>query len=646
MEAQNLLWLIPALPFAGAALNGILGPKAPRWSTNAVALGAPLASLLVAVICLFDFFAQAAPRPAIEQIVYAWTTGPLSIDVAFLLDQLSAVMLFVVTFVGFLIHLYSAGYMAHEEGYQRYFVYLNLFMGSMLLLVLGNNFLVMFMGWEGVGLCSYLLIGYYYQETTPPAAGKKAFIVNRIGDFGFLAGILAIFDRFGTLEFREVFARITADGGAASGTYALGLTFASFVALCLFIGAMGKSAQIPLYVWLPDAMAGPTPVSALIHAATMVTAGVYMVARANVIYQLAPDISLFVAVIGALTAIFAATIGLAQNDIKKVLAYSTVSQLGYMFLAAGVGAYSMAIFHLGTHAFFKALLFLGSGSVIHAMSGEQDMRQMGGLRKHLPITFWTFFVGWLAIAGVPGLAGFFSKDAILAATFSANKVLWVIGLITAGITAFYMSRLVYLTFFGKFRGSHEQEHHLHESPWTMTVPLVILAVGSVVAGWIGLPPVLAEVNQFDHFLAPVIQPLDAGEHGAHHLSHTTEWILIAASVGVALAGIFLARRLYKDRGLAAEQAFSERAPGVQRLLEGKYFVDELYDRFIVRPTAWLAKMCFKVVDSLVIEGSIGVGTFLTELTGDLARFSTTGNVRNYALYFFLGVVALFWWMIL
>jgi NADH-quinone oxidoreductase subunit L len=378
----NFLWLVPVLPLAGAALNGLLGPRVPRRVTTTVALGAPGLSLLIGLGAVWGYVQELSPAP-FEQALYAWTTGELAIDVAFLLDPLSAVMLLVVTLVGFLIHVYSVGYMGEEEGYQRYFAYLNLFMGAMLLLVLGNNFLVMFVGWEGVGLCSYLLIGYYYREEFPPFAGRKAFIVNRIGDFAFLVGLFALVSRFGTLGYGEVFAAIESDPHAVQEPYLWGMSFAGFVALCLFIGAVGKSAQIPLYVWLPDAMAGPTPVSALIHAATMVTAGVYMVVRANVLYQLSPGVSGLVAVVGGLTALFAATIAFAQTDIKKVLAYSTVSQLGYMFMAAGVGAYAAAIFHLGTHAFFKALLFLGSGSVIHAMGGEQDMRRMGGLRRVL-----------------------------------------------------------------------------------------------------------------------------------------------------------------------------------------------------------------------------------------------------------------------
>jgi NADH-quinone oxidoreductase subunit L len=646
----DLLWLIPILPFAGAAINGLLGAKFPNSVVTAVGVGFPLASLLVALGCLWEYTHGIYPAP-FEQILYPWTAGPLNIDVAFLMDPLAAVMLFVVTFVGFWIHVYSVGYMGHEEGYRRYFAYLNLFMSAMLLLVLGNNYLIMFVGWEGVGLCSYLLIGFYYDQPFPPYAGKKAFIVNRVGDFAFLVGMFALVAHFGTLRYTELFPRIAAEPGLMTGEYWAGLTLAGFVALFFFVGAMGKSAQIPLYVWLPDAMAGPTPVSALIHAATMVTAGVYMVVRSNVIYQLAPGVSQFVAIIGAVTAIFAATIAIAQTDIKKVLAYSTVSQLGYMFLAAGLGAYSAALFHVMTHAFFKALLFLGSGSVIHAMGGEQDMRSMGGLKKALPQTYWTYVIGALAIAGVPGLAGFFSKDEILhAAAADGQWVLWAVGLITAGLTAFYMFRSVFLTFHGKFRGTHEAEHHLHESPPVMTIPLWILAVGAVFAGYVGIPKLLSagrDINWFHHFLEPVILALPQGhEAGEHNLGTGVELLLLVITIAVALAGIFLAWRAYAgDTGLAEGRTWAERYPALHRLLVNKYYVDEIYDRLIVRPLAWLSRMLWKAVDTFVIDGAINAGAFLTELTGDVGRFSTTGNVRNYALYFFLGVILLFWWIV-
>jgi NADH-quinone oxidoreductase subunit L len=666
MQAIDLLWLIPALPLAGAAVNGVLAYRqAPKAAVTAVALGAPLGSLLVAAACIWQYLAGGLYPRAVEQICYAWTAGTLDglrINVAFLLDPLAVVMLFIVTFVGFLIHVYSVGYMGHDEGYARYFAYLNLFMAAMLTLVLGNNYLVMFVGWEGVGLCSYLLIGFYYDQELPPYAGKKAFIVNRIGDFAFLIGMFALVARFGTLDFMPIFHRLATEPRLGMASYAGGLSFAAFVGLCFFIGAIGKSAQIPLYVWLPDAMAGPTPVSALIHAATMVTAGVYMAVRSNVIYQLTPGVSLFVAIIGTATALLAATIGMAQNDIKKVLAYSTVSQLGYMFMAVGVGAYHAALFHVLTHAFFKALLFLGSGSVIHAMGGEQDMQKMGGLKKHLPVTYRTFVVGSLALAGIPVFAGFFSKDEILAAVFASGMqpswmqpsgmpldlLFWGVGWITAGLTAFYMFRAVYLTFDGTFRGTREQEHHLHESPPVMTVPLIILAVGAVVSGWIEIPLVRGG-HWFHRFLLPLLAHGAGpgyGERGGFDLgSEWTEVTLILLSVGVAVAGILLARRIYGGAGGAERGlAFEERYPTLHRLLANKWYVDELYDAIVVRPLHGLSWVFYRVVDVLVVDGSIRAGAAVTRASGDLGSLTTTGNVRNYALYFFLGVLVLFWWI--
>ncbi len=656
MSALELLWLVPALPILGAAINGLLVRSHQKALVTAVGVGAPGLSLLVALGALWQYLGSVNPA-GFEQVLWAWTAGPLSIDVGFRLDPLSAVMLFVVTFVGFWIHLYSIGYMGHEAGYRRYFSYLNLFMGAMLLLILGSNLLVLFVGWEGVGLCSYLLIGYYFEEKFPPFAGKKAFIVNRIGDFAFLIGMFAAWKQFGTLHIATLTERVLADPAGALAPFALGLSAAAFIALCFFVGATGKSAQIPLYVWLPDAMAGPTPVSALIHAATMVTAGVYMVVRTNVFYQLAPEISAVVAIVGCLTAIFAATIAIAQDDIKKVLAYSTVSQLGYMFLAAGVGAYKAAIFHLATHAFFKACLFLGSGSVIHAMGGEQDMKKMGGLARHLPSTYRTFLISTLAIAGVPGLAGFFSKDEILGSTFlghvPAARLLWLVGLLTAGLTACYMFRLVYLTFHGKFRGTHEQEHHLHESPAVMTLPLWVLAAGAIGAGWVGIPTGMwglfgaADHDLLARFLAPVIAVVPGHGAPAHHASHLTEALLIGASVAVALVGIWLASRLWgRGRGLAADQAFAQRAPRLRQLLADKYRVDELYDLVVVRPLKAVAHASWKVIDTLLIDGALHVGSFLAEVVGDIGRLTTTGNVRHYGIYFLGGVILLFWWMVL
>ena len=619
---RDLLWVIPVLPFLGALLNGfLLRGRIGKSAVAAIACGVVGLAAILGLLIIADVFAGgghsgSSEAAHFEQDVYLWIpAGPmataadgvknLSFGMGFLLDPLSAVMLFVVTFVGFWIHLYSAGYMAHEDGFQRYFTYLNLFMGAMLLLVLGNNYLVMFVGWEGVGLCSYLLIGFYYKEEFPPYAGRKAFITNRVGDFGFVLGLFALVATFGSLKYTEILPRIAENPSLVTGPGHFGLTLAGFIAVCLFVGAMGKSAQIPLYVWLPDAMAGPTPVSALIHAATMVTAGVYMVTRSNVIYQLAGDVSMFVAVIGAATALFAATIGLVQTDIKKVLAYSTVSQLGYMFLAAGLGAYTAAVFHLMTHAFFKALLFLGSGSVIHAMGGEQDMRKMGGLKKHLPATYRTFLIGSLAIAGIPPLAGFFSKDEILHAAASGHHwVLYAVGLLTAALTAFYMFRAVYMTFHGEFRGTHEQEHHLHESPPVMTIPLWVLAVGAVLAGFVGVPKLLTggkDLNFFHHFLEPVIAKIAGHPVEPHHMAAAMEWGLIAVAVAVAVTGILLARRLYGGtRGLATETVWETRLPGLHRVLANKYYVDEAYDKTVIGGTWGLGRGLFRF-DASVID---------------------------------------------
>jgi NADH-quinone oxidoreductase subunit L len=634
---RSPLWLIPAIPLVGFVVNILLGSRLGKSFVSAVGAGAAGLATIAAYSRLLPFLAEGR-QTAVETVASWITVGGLNLDISFRLDPLSALMIAFVTFVGFLIHVYSIGYMHHDEtdaGYARYFAYLNLFLFAMLVLVLGESFVLMFVGWEGVGLCSYLLIGYYYEREYAAAAGKKAFVVNRIGDYGFLLGMFGIFSIFGSLNYSEVFSRASLE----PTRFAPAMTV---VCLCLFVGAMGKSAQVPLHVWLPDAMAGPTPVSALIHAATMVTAGVYMVTRCNVLFRLAPEAMLFVAGIGTFTAIFAAVIALAQNDIKKVLAYSTVSQLGYMFLACGVGAYVAGMFHVMTHAFFKACLFLGSGSVIHAMGGEQDMRKMGGLKSRLPITYWTFLIATLAIAGIPPLAGFFSKDAILAGAFEAgHPLLYAIGLITAGLTAFYMFRLVSLTFEGSFRGSHEQEHHLHESPSSMTIPLVVLAFLSVVGGWVGLPAVFGEnANRFQAFLSPVILPI-AGREAAHEaLPHGTEWFLIGIAVAVAAAGILLAWKWYTKEGGRAPARIAASMPGLYSLVADKFRVDELYDVLFVRPFEWLARALWKVVDVLIIDGVLNAAAFLVELTGDFLRFLQTGNVRNYALTFLLGLVAL------
>ena len=632
------LWVIPALPLAGFLLCGLLGTRLGKSFVSAVGVGSVGLATLAAYARLIPFFAG-DHSPVVERLAPWISAGTFSVEFATRLDPLSALMTSFVTFVGFWIHVYSIGYMRHDEteaGYARYFAYLNLFMFSMLTLVLAQNFLLLFVGWEGVGLCSYLLIGHYYDRQYAADAGKKAFVVNRIGDFGFLLGMFGLFSLFGSLDFDRVFPAAAADPSKYS-------PYLTIVCLCLFLGAVGKSAQVPLFVWLPDAMAGPTPVSALIHAATMVTAGVYMVARCNVLFRLAPEAMGVVAVIGCVTAIFAGVIAIAQNDIKKVLAYSTVSQLGYMFLACGVGAYAAGMFHVFTHAFFKACLFLGSGAVIHAMGGEQDVRKMGGLKSKLPITYWTFLIATLALAGIPPLAGFFSKDAILAGVFEDGRyVLWAVALFTAGLTAFYMFRVVSLTFEGGFRGTHEQEHHLHEAPASMTAPLVILAALSVVVGWIGLPKVLGEnADRFTAFLSPILLPLSTAAHeGGHELSSGTEWLLIAVSVAAAVTGLLIARNWYVAREGRPAERLAASFPGAYALVADKFRVDELYDLLIVRPFSKLAWLLWKVVDVLVIDGILNAGAFLVELAGDVLRFFQTGNVRNYALTLFLGLIGL------
>jgi NADH-quinone oxidoreductase subunit L len=633
------LWVLPVIPLAGFAINGLLGTRLGKSFVTAVGCGAaglvthaPYSRLLP--------FAEGDHATVVEPVGSWMAVGSLSIDLSFRLDPLSALMLSFVTLVAFLIHVYAIGYMHHEStdaGYARFFAYLNLFLFAMLTLVLAENFLLMFVGWEGVGLCSYLLIGYYFDREYAAAAGRKAFVVNRIGDYGFLLGMFGIFATFGSLNYSEVFKKAAEQPAQFSPALAA-------ICLCLFIGAMGKSAQVPLYVWLPDAMAGPTPVSALIHAATMVTAGVYMVTRCNVLFRLAPEVMLFVAVIGCFTALFAGTIAVAQNDLKRVLAYSTISQLGYMFLACGVGAFTVGMFHVMTHACFKACLFLGAGSVMHAMSNDLDIRHMGGLKAKLPITYWTFLAATLAIAGIPPFAGFFSKDAILASSFEApglGRLLWFVGLFTAGLTAFYMYRVVSLTFFGQFRGTKEQAHHLHESPASMTMPLVVLGILSVVVGWLGLPAVFGEhANVIGPFLAPILIPI-AGHAGTHEaLPHATEWLLMAVSVAVAASGLYLAYQWYAKQGGRAPARLAASFPGAYALLADKFRIDELYDVFFVRPYAWLARALWKVVDVLIIDGFLNASAFLVELAGDFLRFLQTGNVRNYALTFFLGLIAL------
>jgi len=633
MPDAPLIWLIPALPLAAVLLNLAFGDRLGRRGVGALACGAVGVSFVWSVLSVLRLAALPVDHRAIVEPVYTWMrVGDLSVDVSFLLDPLSAVMALVVTGVGFLIHVYSTGYMAHDPDVRRYFLYLNLFMFSMLTLVLADGFLLLFVGWEGVGLCSYLLIGFWYERPAAAEAGKKAFIVNRIGDFGFLLGLFTLFAATGTLQFQRLFAvapQLLPAGGAV-------VTAAT---LLLFLGATGKSAQIPLFTWLPDAMEGPTPVSALIHAATMVTAGVYMVARTHVLFQLAPVSLEVVAWVGGATALFAATIGLAQNDIKRVLAYSTVSQLGYMFLACGVGAFAAGIFHLMTHAFFKALLFLGAGSVIHALSNEQDLRRMGGLGPRLPWTHATMLVATLAIAGIPPFAGFFSKDEILSGAFaSGHRALWVLGLAGAALTAFYMFRLYVLTFRGSSRLTPEAEHHVHESPPAMIVPLFVLAVLSLVGGLVG-PPLVEGGHPFARWLAPVFAGGHGGDAAGHAVPVATEGLLIALSVLAAVAGIAFAFRAYLWSPATATR-LRERLSGLYALLSHKYWVDELYDAVAVRPVHGTAQAFWRFWDTRVVDGIVnGVG-YAFEGASAILRLFQTGFVGTYALFFTLGVVAL------
>ncbi|HTE90169.1 MAG TPA: NADH-quinone oxidoreductase subunit L, partial [Terriglobales bacterium] len=598
------IWLIPLLPAIGAATMFFFGRKLQKSTVNAVCVGMVVIAFLLACGAVWQYsdYSRHNPGKPYENILYTWlgsdtghltylkhdgTPAPFHADAGFLLDPLSSIWLLFVTGVGMLIHIYSTGYMAHEGGYYRFFGYLNLFMFSMLTLILANNYALMFVGWEGVGLCSYLLIGFYFHRKSATDAANKAFIVNRIGDAGFLLGMFTIAWYFGSFRLTEVTEL------ARSGKFSIGDPIITAATLLLFVGACGKSAQLPLYVWLPDAMEGPTPVSALIHAATMVTAGVYMVARSNALFVLAPTSMKTVAIVGTLTAIFAATIALVQNDIKRVLAYSTVSQLGYMFLALGVGAFAAGVFHVFTHAFFKALLFLGSGSVIHAMSGEQDMRNMGGLHRRIPITHWTMFIATLAIAGIFPFAGFFSKDEILWQAWSAEggayRLLWLVGYGTALMTAFYMFRLMYLTFHGRPRMSHEVEHHIHESPKSMTVPLIILAFFSLFAGFLGWPQSLGGSNRFEKFLEPVFAKeakvlQTEGESaqlaaGAKEATHTSgaEYFLMIFSLAAAAAGWGMAWRAYRHTDKGYTEPIAAAAPPVYSTLLNKYYVDEAYD---------------------------------------------------------------------
>jgi NADH-quinone oxidoreductase subunit L len=636
MNAPLHLWLIPLLPFAGFLINGILGRGLPKWIVTTVALLAPLAAFGVVLNAAQGFFgigAVASSLPYVEICPLPWiNVGLLHVDFSFVLDQLSLVMLLVVTGVGFLIHVYSVGYMSDDEGYARYFSYLNLFLFFMTVLVLAGNALVMFIGWEGVGLASYLLIGFYFQKKSAADAGKKAFIVNRIGDFGFLIAMFLLVANFGTLTFTEIATKLGQDPGWNGGVVTV-------IALCLMMGAAGKSAQLPLYIWLPDAMEGPTPVSALIHAATMVTAGVYMVARTHVLFDHSPFALGVVATVGAATAIFAATIALVQNDIKRVLAYSTISQLGYMFLGCGVAAYSAAIFHLMTHAFFKALLFLAAGSVIHAIGGEQDLRKMGGLWRKLPITFAVTTVGVLAIAGIYPFAGFFSKDAILYAAFNQGtngKILYSIGLLTALLTAFYMFRLWYMTFLGE---SRSPQGHPHESPWSMRGPLLILALLSICGGWIWL-------YGFGEFLAPVLGARVTEASSWRLLipytqySLSLETILSIVAVLVALEGWLIADKFYRRKPARPAQ-LATAMPAGYKLLANKYFVDEFYGATVVKPLLGFSKVFLEwVVDVGILGGAAWLLSGIATFAGAILQRWQSGNLRSYAAWLAAGAAAL------
>ncbi|MBC8083231.1 MAG: NADH-quinone oxidoreductase subunit L [Hymenobacter sp.] len=625
--ATFLYVLIPLLPFLGFLLNGLLNKRLSGTVAGLVGSATVLGSFLISVFLFLNFQYQYTVT------LFDWiSVGSMQIPFSYQIDQLSLIMLLLVTGVGFLIHVYSIGYMAHDENVGKFFSFLNLFVFSMLVLVLGANFVILFIGWEGVGLCSYLLIGFWNKNTHYNDAAKKAFIINRVGDLGFLLGIFLIYLTFDSVQYAEVFQK--------ASILQVGTGVVTAITLLLFVGAAGKSAQLPLYTWLPDAMAGPTPVSALIHAATMVTAGIYMVLRANVLFTLAPQTLEIIAVIGAATALFAATIGLAQNDIKKVLAYSTVSQLGYMFLALGVMGYSTSLFHVLTHAFFKALMFLGAGSVIHAMSNEQDMRRMGGLRKALPITFVTFLVGCLAIAGIPPFSGFFSKDEILLHAYEHSKLLYGVGLFTAFLTAFYMFRLLFLTFFGEFRGTAEQKHHLHESPASMTLPLVVLAVLAAVGGFLNAPLLLGEENGYlANYLAPLFtysQRLNPAAFGAE-VDHATEYMLIGLSVGAGVLGIILAYVQYVSRGVRpAEDNAPRSAP--ENVVYHKYYIDELYHALFERPTMWLSRNLFRYVEQGLIDPVVNGFGRLTMGGGQLLRYVQTGSVETYLILMVVGIV--------
>lgn len=623
----EIFWLIPFVPALSTFILAVFGRKLPKKYVSYLACLAVFASFVISVISFVGLLQTAHQSYPLVKNLFSWIhSGSFMVNLSLQFDPLSAVMALVVSGVGFIIHVYSVGYMAKDEGYTRYFTYLNLFTFMMLILVMASNIVLMFVGWEGVGLCSYLLIGFWFEKHSAANAGKKAFIVSRIGDSAFLLGILFIFIHIGSGEF-------TAISEAVSGG-AITQGLATLIAILLFVGATGKSAQIPLYVWLPDAMEGPTPVSALIHAATMVTAGVYMVSRMNLLYTLSGTAAQVVGVVGALTAVYAATMALTQNDIKRILAYSTISQIGYMFIGCGVGAYAAGMFHLYTHAFFKSLLFLAAGSVMHALSGEVDMKKMGGLRKYLPLTYPTFLIGAIAIAGIPFLSGFFSKDAILTQAFARGQYfIWALGIMGAVLTAFYMFRLIFLTFHGEERLKPEVKKHIHESPRVMTIPLVILAFFSVGAGYVGLPVVFGEkLNWFRNFLEPVIKEAREVPIGLQ-----TEWLLIVISVAVALLGIFIAYVFY-IRSPWIPRTLTTRFPTTYKLLYNKYYVDEIYNAVFVNSTIKGSEIIYDKFDLKVIDGAVNGTATATGFSGKILSYFQSGLIKDYALIFLLGAI--------
>lgn len=620
-----MIFLIPILPLLGFVLISLTGKRLVKGFAALIGCGSVFVSFAFSVVLFVKLLNGAG---AMNATLFNWiSAGNFSASMSFLVDPLSSLMLLIITGVGFLIHVYSVGYMHEDEGFNRFFSYLNLFVFFMLLLVMGSNYLVMFVGWEGVGLCSYLLIGFWFKNQDYNDAANKAFIMNRIGDLGLIIGVVLIFMTFGSLNYADVLPKAEA----------IGTPVLTSITILLFIGAMGKSAQIPLYTWLPDAMAGPTPVSALIHAATMVTAGVYMVARNNILYSLSPVAMELVLVIGLTTALFAATIALAQNDIKKVLAYSTVSQLGLMFVALGVGAYASGIFHMATHAFFKALLFLGAGSVIHAMHHEQDIRKMGGLRKYIPVTYITFFIGVLAISGIPPFAGFFSKDEILANAFKQSPIAWGVAVLASLLTAFYMFRLLFLTFFGKTRASEDTIHHIHESPKSMTIPLIVLAILSVAGGFMGVPELLSGSNWIDGFLAPVFAQSHSLSVAEHHLSHTTEFALMGIIIAFTVVMIGMAYNRYISKAHVPATEGSELTT-LHKTIYHKYYVDEIYDAVVVKPLYWLSNLFDIVIEKSGIDRIVNLISESLNDWSNIFRRLQNGHVGYYIFVMVVGVI--------